>query len=208
MNSRIPRLFSVFIVCGCVLFSQWAYAQDPPIEQTAPPAAQTAPAPEQKATLSGPADKDLSFLLGKWETKAKIFPNALLGNTEEVKGAGTAEYRAFGVVVEGSRLSETSLGRFEDKEFIWYDQSTKAYNIISISPEGYAINKKMTMAGEKYVIEYSGRDKAGTPKEKDFTVRAKYKIVSDTEVKYSSEVKIGKADFVPFLQLKMQRVSK
>lgn len=208
MNSRIPSLFSVFILCGCVLFSQWTYAQDPPAEPAAAPAAQTAPAPEQKATLSGQADKDLSFLLGKWETKAKFFPNALLGNTEEVKGAGTAEYRVFGVVVEGIRQNETSLGRFEDREFIWYDQNTKAYNIITISPEGYAINKKMTMSGEKYVIEYSGRDKAGTPKEKDFTVRAKYKIISDTEVKYSSEVKIGKADFVPFLQLKMQRVSK
>jgi hypothetical protein len=223
MNSRIPSFISGLIVCGCILFSQWAYAQsDPSVDQTAPPAAQTAPPADQaappagqaaqptapKTSLPAPADKDLSFLLGKWETKIKIFPNDLLANKEEVKGAGVAEYRIFGAVVEGIRSSDTSLGHFEDREFIWYDQNTKAYNIIAISPEGYAINKKMTKSGDKYVIEYSGRDKAGSPKERDFTVRAKYKIISDTEVKYSSEVKIGKADFVPLIQLKMQRVSK
>jgi hypothetical protein len=224
MNSRIPSLVSMIILCGGLLFSQWAYAQqqDPSAGQTAPPTAQTAPAAAQpeppaaqaappaepKMSLPAPTDKDLAFLLGKWETKIKIFPNALLANKEELKGAGTAEYQVFGKVIEGTLSSETSSGKYEGREFIWYDQNSKVYNIISISPEGYAANKKMTKEGDKFVVEYTGVHKPDGKKEIDFTVTAKYKIISDTEVKYSSEVKVGKTNFVPFIQLKMQRVSK
>jgi len=217
MSSRIPKFLAVSILCGCFLFSQRAYAQAPSEEKAPPPAAQTT-APAQPSTppadknnaLPAPMDKDLSFLLGKWETKIKIFPNPLLGNTDELKGGGTAEYQIFGETIEGSLANETSNGKYEFKEFIWYDQAGKAYNIISISSEGYAINKTMmpTKSSEKFVIQYAGVHKTKDGKEVNFTVQAKYKIISDTEVKYFSEVKLGKADFVPFIQIKMQRVSK
>ena len=212
MNSRIPRLLFVFMLSGCVFFSQWAFAQAPAAEQPAKPAAEQAASPaspaEQKPTLPSPTDKDLAFLLGKWDTKIKIAPNDLLGNKEEFKGAGKAEYKVFGKVIEGILTSDTDSGQYEDREFIWHDDGTNDYNIIRISPEGYASNRKMTKSGEHFVVEYSGTKMMDGKKPINFTVRAKFKIISDTEVKYSSEVKIGKADFVPFVQLKMQRVSK
>ncbi len=205
MSSRIPKSLALSILCGCLLFSQWAYAQAP-AEQAAAPAA---PLAEQKMGLPAPMDKDLAFLLGKWETKLKILPNPLSGNTEEIKGGGTAEYQFFGKVIQGTLANETSNGKYEFKEFLWYDESNNIYNIFSISSEGYAINKTLTptKSSEKFVVHYSGTHKTNSGKEIKFTVQAKYKIISDTEVKYSSDVKIGNADFVPFIQLKMQRVS-
>lgn len=216
MSSRIPKLLATFMLCGGLLFSQWAYAlaaqeQDAaPAQPTAQPAKEASAPADQKAGLAAPMDKDLSFLLGKWDTKMKIFPNALSGNTEEVQGGGAAEFRAFGKIIEGTFVNETSSGKYEFKEFMWYDQDSKIYNIVSISSEGHAIDKTMkrTNSSEKFVIHYSGVDKIKGGKEVPFTVQAKYKIVSDTEVKYYSEVKIGKADFVPFLQIRMQRISK
>lgn len=215
MSSRIPNLVSAIVLCGCVLFFQSAYgqtAQQPPSQPASSAEQPAAPAGQQAASPAS-VDKELAFLLGKWETKIKIFPNPLFSNTAEVKGRGTAEYRVFGKVVEGIRSSDTSLGRYEDREFIWLDPNTKGYNIISINSDGYSINKKMRKFEDKYVVEYTGRAKAGkadkpdSGAEKEFIVRAKYKIVSDTEVKYSSEVKIGKSGFIPFMQLKMMRPS-
>lgn len=208
MDSRIRSFVSVAIVCGGLLFFQWAYAQQTqPSEQkepSPPPSVQEGPSPT-------PIEKELSFLLGKWEIKMKIYPNELLSTTEEVKGGGTAEYRLFGKTIECILKSETTRGPYEAREFIFYNPSAKAYDIFTINAEGHASNGALSKVGNHYEITYKGNQavpdasgKAG--KEVEFTVQGKYKIVSDNEVQYNSEINFGDTGFKRFIRLSMTRV--
>jgi hypothetical protein len=208
MDRRIRSFVSVAIVCGCLLSLQWVYAQQTqPTEQkesSPPPSVQKEPPPE-------PIEKELSFLLGKWETKVKMYPNELLSIAEDVKGGGMAEYRLFGKTIEGMQKSESTVGLYEAKEFIFYNPSAKAYNIITINADGYVSNRVLTKVGKHYETSYEGKqivpDASGKPgKEVEFTVNGKYKIVSDNEIHYNSEINFGNTGFKRFVRLQMTRV--
>ena len=218
MNSRIRSFVFMAIVCGCVLFFQWAYAQQTqPSKQkgSSPPATAqkepSPPSPEQQEPAMPPIEKDLSFLLGKWETKVKIYPNEFRANKEEVKGAGTSDYHLFGKTIEGSMKSESNVGNFEAREFIFPNPSESTYEILTVSANGNVSNRKLAKVGDHWEVTYSGKralagasDKKG--KDVEFSVRGKYKIVSDKEVHYTSEINFGKTGFKPFIELLMTRV--
>ena len=222
MNSRTRNCVSVSILCVCVLFSQLALAQQaPPAEQKAsPPAVQKGSAPvtqkeapqtAQKGTPEPSIALDLAFLLGKWETKVKIYPNELLGTTEDVKGGGTAEFHTFGKVIEGATKSVSSRGPYEDREFIFYNPGAKAYEIFAINAEGYATSRTLIKKGKHFETLYKGKravvgkNGKNTGKEVQFTVRGKYEIISDSEVHYNSEINFGNSGFKRFVRMQMNR---
>jgi len=192
MCGRVLTAVVVAILCGYSLFSQWACAQQrPKPEKTA-----VAPLPTAKEL---PTAKDLAFLLGKWETKIVVAPTEL--HPEGVQGSGVAEYRLFGQVIEGIRSSETTTGHHEEKDFILYNAAIKAYEVVSINAKGTYVEKTLSKFVDDYVVEYTG-----TMKEKEFVVRGKYKIVSENEVQYSSEINMERSGFKPFVEVLMTRV--
>jgi len=145
--------------------------------------------------------KDLSFLLGKWETKLMIRPTELTPNGGA--GKGTAEYHLFGQTIEGSRSGDSTFGPYQDREFIVPQRGTGTFIVFTISSSGYSTQRTLSHNADGWAFEYSGEFN-----DKDFTVRGKYKIVSDKELQYTSEIDVGKTGFKPYIELTLKRISK
>jgi hypothetical protein len=147
------------------------------------------------------AAKDLSFLVGKWDTKIVIKPNEM--TPEEITGTSVVEYRPFGQAIEGVNISETSRGHNEQREFIVYQKEAHAFLIITLSQNGNLTQRSVTRYGDVWTVEYTGQFQ-----DKEFIVRGRYKAVSHNEVQYSSEIDVGNTGFKPYTQLTFTRVSK
>jgi hypothetical protein len=147
------------------------------------------------------AAKDLSFLVGKWNTKIVIKPNEM--TPEEITGTSIVEYRTFGQAIEGLNICETSCGYNEQREFIVYQKEAHAFLIITLSLNGTLTQRSVTRYGDVWTVEHTGQFK-----DKEFIVRGRYKAVSHNEVQYSSEIDVGNTGFKPYTQLTFTRVSK
>jgi len=158
-------------------------------------------APAQGTAADEPlAAKDLSFLLGKWETKLMVHRTEL--TPEGGAGKGTAEYHLFGKAIEGSRSGESTFGHYEDREYIVPHGGTVPYLIFTISSTGTSTQRTLSRYADVWTVEYDGQFK-----DKDFVIRGKYKIVSDKELRFMSEIDVGKAGFKPFIELTLKRIS-
>jgi hypothetical protein len=146
-----------------------------------------------------PTAKDLAFLIGKWDTTIVIPKNELM--PQGTTGHGIAEFHLFGQVVEGTRTSETSSGRHEQRELIVYQPATATYQDLIISGSGTMTERTMTRYVDYWVVEYQGQRN-----DKDFTVRGRYKIVSDNEIQFSSEVNFDNSGYKPYSVLTFTRI--
>jgi hypothetical protein len=156
---------------------------------------------QEATTEERSAAKDLSFLVGKWDTKIVIKPNEM--TPEEIRGTSVVEYRPFGQAIEGSNISETSRGHNEQREFIVYQKEAHAFLIITLSQNGTLTQRSVTRYGDVWTVEYTGQFK-----DKEFIVRGRYKAVSHNEVQYSSEIDVGNTGFKPDTEITFTRVSK
>jgi hypothetical protein len=148
-----------------------------------------------------PTAKELSFLIGKWETKIVIRATEI--TPKEVTGKGVAEYRMFGQAIEGSRSSDTTNGHNEDRELIVYSPASNSYEMFAVNLRGIATQRTLSRYVNFWAVEYSGK-----MNDKDFRVRGTYKIISDNELQYLSEVNVENSGFKPFVEVTYQRVSK
>jgi hypothetical protein len=156
---------------------------------------------QQTATPELPTAKDLAFLIGKWETNIVVKATEI--TPKGTTGKGVAEYHLFGQAIEGSRASETSNGHNEDRELVFYANVPNSYEMITVNLKGMCTQRKLTRHGDSWEVEYNGR-----MNNKDFRVRGTYKIVSDDELQYSTEVDIAKSGFKPFSEVTFRRVPK
>lgn len=147
-----------------------------------------------------PTAKDLSFLIGKWECNINIKPNEMI--PEGVTGKGTVEYRLFGQSIEGSRSSDTNRGHNEQRELIVYQKDGNSYLEFNVNQRGTFTQRTLARNGDTWEVTYTGKIK-----NKSFTARGKYKIVSPDEFIYTSEIKMGKSGFKPHSEITYKRVS-
>jgi hypothetical protein len=162
----------------------------------------SSPAPAQgTATDELPTAKDLSFMIGTWESSMVIKPNEM--TPEGVTGKGTVEYRLFGQAIEGSRSGDSNRGHHEQRELIVYQKDGNSYLVFTVNQNGSFSERTMARNGDTWEVKYTGKIK-----NKAFTVRGRYKIISPDEFLYSSEIKVGNAGFKPFSQITYKRVSK
>jgi len=188
-------------LCGAVALSPLALAQQSTNyqqpagqqqQQQTTSMAQQGPPPEL------PTAKDLSFFLGKWDTRISSKPNEL--TPEGVNGKGTAEFTLFGQAIQGDLIFESTRGHHETREFIVYEPGSNSYMIFTVNDKGICTQRTLSRYVDTWVVEYSGR-----ANEKDFTVRGRYTIVSDNELHYSSEIDVGKAGYKPFIEITLTR---
>jgi hypothetical protein len=156
---------------------------------------------QEATTEEQSAAKDLSFLVGKWDTKIVIKANEM--TPEEITGTSVVEYHPFGQAIEGLRISETTRGHYEEREIIVYQKDVHAFLQFTVSQNGNFTERTLTRFGDVWTVEYTGQIK-----DKDFIVRGRYKAVSHNEVKYSSEIDVGNSGFKPYTELTFTRVAK
>jgi hypothetical protein len=156
---------------------------------------------QQSTSAEAPTAKELSFLIGTWETNVVVHPTELM--TRELVGNGTTEYHLFGQAIEGTRITDTANGHHEDHELIVYDRSSAAYTVFTINLTGIFSEKQLSHFVNVWVVEYKGQKD-----EKDFTVRGTFKIISDNEIKYSSEVSVANSSFKPYIDMTLKRIPK
>lgn len=187
-------------LCGVVALSPLALAQQSTTyqqpagqqQQQTTSMAQQGPPPEL------PTAKDLAFFLGKWDTKISAKPNEL--TPEGVNGKGTAEFKLFGQAIQGDLVSESTRGHHETREFIVYEPGSNSYMIFAVNDRGVATQRTLSRYVDTWVVEYNGR-----AHDKDFTVRGRYSIVSDNELRYSSELDMEKTGYKPFIDITLTR---
>jgi hypothetical protein len=195
---RRLAIFLFFLgLCAVVSLSPWALAQQSTTYQQ-PAAQQAAPMAQQGPPAELPTAKDLSFLLGKWDTRMSSKPTEL--TPEGVNGKGTAEFDLFGQAIQGLLVSESNRGHHETREFIVYQPGSNSYMIFTVNDKGICTQRTLSRYVDTWVVEYNGR-----ANEKDFTVRGRYNIVSANELHYSSEIDVGKAGYEPFIELTLTR---
>jgi len=148
-----------------------------------------------------PTAKDLSFLIGKWETDIVVMPTEM--TPQKVTGRGTAEFELFGQAVWARYKSEMATGHHEMRELIVYQKESDTYQIFTINLSGNFTQRTMSRYIDVWTIEYNGQ-----MKDKEFVVRARYKVISDNELLYESEINMDGEGFKPFVELKLRRISK
>lgn len=205
---KLMRSYLVPIVCGFILFSQLAYAQEtkPSGKKEGAPAqsSQKEPAHQQIA-------KDLGFLLGKWETKVKVMPMGFSATKQEIKGEGTIEYTLFGNAIEGTIKSESNVGTYNARELIFPSLNKDEYDVLRVNSNGLAIGSTMKKVGDVLEVTSTGKralvDLSGKPgKLVEFMVKGKYKIVSDKELQYHSDISVGHGPFKPYISYSFTRI--
>ena len=153
---------------------------------------------QQAASPEMPTAKDLSFLIGKWETSIAVKATGI--TPKEITGKGIAEYRLFGQAIEGSRASDTSNGHFEDREFIVYTSDQNAYLWFTLNINGTLTQRTLSRKGDLWVVQYGGQMNG-----KNFTARGTYKIISANELHYTSEVDVENSGLKPFSEVIITR---
>ena len=202
------RSYLVPIVCGFILFTQLAYAQ----EARSSEKKEGAPAQSsQKEPSHQQIAKDLAFLLGKWETKVKIMPMGFSATKEEIKGAGTIEYTLFGNAIEGKIKNESNVGTYVARELIFPSLNKDEFDVLRVNSNGLAIGSTIKKVGNVVEVTSSGKralvDLSGKPgKLVDFNIKGTYKIVSDKELQYHSDISVGHGPFKPYISYSFTRI--
>ena len=203
---RFMRSYIVPVVCGFILFSQLAYAQETkPAEKKGGTPAQSA---QKEPSQLG---KDLAFLLGKWATKVTIMPMGFSATKEEIKGVGTIEYALFGNAMEGTIKSESNLGTYEARELLFPGRQPGEYEVVRINSNGMAISSTLKKVGDVFEVTSEGKrplvDLSGKPgKLVDFRVKGAYKMVSDKELQYHSDISVDNGPFKPYITYSFTRI--
>jgi len=162
--------------------------------------ASSQPTTKQAEPSQAPTAKDLSFLLGKWETTIVMSPSAMM--PAGATGKGTAEFQLFGQAIEGHRSSDTDRGHNEQRELIVYQNASNSYLIFTVNSNGIATERTLTRYIDDWVVEYRGHSH-----DKDFAVRGRYKVISDNEVRYTAEMNVDDSGFKPYSEITLKRVS-
>jgi hypothetical protein len=193
-------LGAVIVLSPQVLAQQGAPQQGAPQQEGAQQGPEQGAPPAPRAHSVAPTAKELSFLVGKWETQIQIYPNDLM--PEGTTGKGTLEYTLYGHAIEGIRVSDTTRGHHEARELIGYDERTNNYQILSVTMDGAVSQRTLSRYVDIWVVEYTGNRNG-----EDFQVRGKYTIISKDELHLSSEVNFGKSGFKPYSDVTLKRIS-
>ncbi len=193
MMRNKPRTSLFFLVAFALTASSLALSQDARTTTSQSTTKQAEPS-------QAPTAKDLSFLIGKWETTIVLSPSALMptGTT----GKGTAEFQLFGQAIEDHRASDTGRGHNEQRELIVYQNTSNSYLIFTVNSNGIATQRTLTRYIDDWVVEYRGHNG-----DKDFTVRGRYKIISANELQYTAEMNVDDSGFKPYSEITFKRPS-